>query len=65
VNTAPTISDVADQSINEDGTTGALSFTATDAETAGSALALSVTSSNPALVPIKNIVFGGTPDARP
>lgn len=59
-NTPPTISAIANQTINEDGSTGPLSFTVGDLETAAAALTLSGNSSNLALVPNSNIVFGGT-----
>src|SRR3989454_1101750 len=60
VNTPPTITGIADQTIDEDTTTGALSFTVGDAESAAGSLTLSKGSSNPTLVPTKNIVFGGS-----
>jgi subtilisin-like proprotein convertase family protein len=60
VNTVPTISDISDLSIDEDGSTGALSFTVGDGETAAGSLTLSGSSSNPALVPNGNIGFGGS-----
>src|SRR5207244_8049914 len=59
-NTAPTISSMANQTINEDTSTGASSFTVGDAETAAGSLAVSGSSSNPTLVPGGNIVFGGS-----
>ena len=55
---------LADQTTPEDTATGALAFTIGDLETAASALALSATSSDPALVPVANVVFGGTDAAR-
>jgi subtilisin-like proprotein convertase family protein len=60
VNTPPTITGLAAQTINEDATTGPLSFTIGDAETPAASLALGKTSSNPTLVPTNNIVFGGS-----
>ncbi len=63
-NTAPTITDIANQTINEDSNTGALSFTIGDAETPVGSLGLSATSSNPALIPVANIVFGGSGASR-
>jgi VCBS repeat-containing protein len=60
VNTPPTISDIASQTINEDNTTGPLAFTVSDAETAAASLTVSGSSSNPTLVPNANIVFGGS-----
>ncbi len=64
VNDTPTLTGVADQVINEDGTTGPLNFTIGDVETAAASLALSPGSSNPALVPTGNIVFGGSGSNR-
>lgn len=59
-NTAPTITDVANQTIDEDGDTGALAFTVDDAETAAGALGVSAVSSNQALIPNANLVLGGS-----
>jgi pectate lyase len=59
-NTAPTISNIADQSISVNGNTGALAFTVGDAETAAGSLTLTKGSSNTTLVPTANIVFGGS-----
>ncbi len=64
VNDVPTISDIADQTINEDTNTGALSFTIGDAETAAASLTVSGSSSNTTLVPNANIVFGGSGASR-
>jgi formylglycine-generating enzyme required for sulfatase activity len=63
-NTAPTISDIAAQSIDAGGNTGALAFTIGDAQTAASSLTLSSSSSNTTLVPNANIVFGGSGASR-
>ncbi|MFN6017434.1 MAG: SUMF1/EgtB/PvdO family nonheme iron enzyme [Verrucomicrobiota bacterium] len=63
-NTAPTISDIAAQSINVGGNTGALAFTIGDAQTAASSLTLSGSSSNTTLVPNASIVFGGSGASR-
>jgi hypothetical protein len=60
VNTRPTISDIANQTINEDANTGALSFTIGDVETAAASLTVSASSGNTTLVPNANIVFGGS-----
>ena len=60
VNDAPTITDVTDQTTNEDTATAALSFTVGDVETAAASLTMSSSSSNTALVPTANIVFGGS-----
>jgi formylglycine-generating enzyme required for sulfatase activity len=59
-NTAPTISDIAAQSITVSSNTGALAFTIGDAQTAASSLTLSGSSSNTTLVPNASIVFGGS-----
>jgi len=60
VNDAPTISNVANQTVNEDTATGALAFTVGDIETAAASLTVSGASSNTSLVPNANIVFGGS-----
>src|SRR6185295_5704652 len=59
-NTPPTISDIANQTINEDGSAGPLSFTIGDPQTTATSLTVSGSSSNPALIPNANIVFGGS-----
>ena len=59
-NTAPTISDIAAQTITEGNNTGAIAFTIGDAQTAAGSLTLSGSSSNTTLVPNANIVFGGS-----
>jgi CSLREA domain-containing protein len=64
VNDEPTVSDVADQSIMRDSTTGALSFTIGDVETSAPSLTLSVDSSNATLVPSAGMVLGGSATSR-
>jgi len=64
VNTPPTISTIADQVINENSTSGAITFTVGDVETPAGSLALTANSSNPVLVPIVNIAFGGSASNR-
>lgn len=59
-NTAPTISNIANVTINEDGATSAIAFTVGDSQTAVGSLVVSGTSSNTTLVPNANIVFGGS-----
>jgi surface-anchored protein len=59
-NTPPTISDVPDQSTNEDTPTGAISFTVGDTQSALADLVVTAVSSNQALVPEGNIVLGGS-----
>jgi formylglycine-generating enzyme required for sulfatase activity len=59
-NSAPTISDIADQTINKDGNTGEQSFTISDVQTDASSLMLSGSSSNTILVPNADLVFGGS-----
>lgn len=63
-NSAPTISDIADQTISEGSDTGAIAFMIGDAQTAASSLTLSGSSSNTTLVPNANIVFGGSGASR-
>jgi parallel beta-helix repeat protein len=59
-NTAPTISDIADKTTDEDTATGDIPFTIGDAETNPAYLLVTVDSSNAALVPSGNIVPGGS-----
>ena len=60
VNDVPTISDVADRTVDEDTPTGAVALTVGDGETAAGSLTLTATSSDLTLVPAGNIVFGGS-----
>lgn len=65
VNAPPAIGVVAAQSINEDANTGDLAFTVSDAETAAGSLTVSPTfSSNTTLVPLANVVVGGSAGNR-
>ena len=59
-NTPPTISAVANVSTMKNNATTALSFTIGDGESPASGLTMSASSSNTALVPLANIVFGGS-----
>ncbi len=63
-NTPPTISPIANQTNNEDTVTGPIAFTVGDANTAPASLTLRQFSSNPALIPTNNIVFGGSVSNR-
>lgn len=60
VNDAPTITAIVDQTIDEDKFAGPISFTITDVESSASSLTLNASSSNPTLLPVGNIVFGGS-----
>lgn len=60
VNDPPQISNITDRTIAEDSTTGPIAFTVSDIETAAGSLTLTRGSSNLALVPLANIVFGGS-----
>ena len=60
VNDAPGVSDLPDQSINENTSTAALGFTIGDLETDPALLVVNGSSSDLALVPNQNIVFGGS-----
>ena len=64
VNDAPTIANIADRTIDQNTATGPIGFVIGDAETAAASLVLSAGSSNPGLVPIQNIVFGGSGGSR-
>jgi len=59
-NTPPTISNIGDQAITTGQSTGGLPFVIGDSETPVGALLLTRGTSNPSLVPIGNIVFGGS-----
>ncbi|MGM8063374.1 DUF4347 domain-containing protein, partial [Vogesella indigofera] len=59
-NAVPTISDVANQTINEGGATSALAVTIGDTETAAASLTLTGSSSNTTLIPNGNIVISGS-----
>ena len=63
-NAAPTIGAIASQTIDEDTATAAIAFTVNDTETPVANLTLSGSSSNLALVPNANIVFGGAGASR-
>ncbi len=60
VNAAPTISDISNQTIDEDSSATALAFTVGDAETAAGSLSVTASSSNPAVVPNTGLVLGGS-----
>jgi hypothetical protein len=63
-NTLPTITQVPNQTIIANTSTGPLAFTIGDAETPAAALTLTATSDAPLLVPLSNIVFGGNGSSR-
>ena len=60
----PTISAIADVTIAEDGSTGALAFAISDLLTPASSLSVSGSSNNLGLVPNGNIVFAGSGGSR-
>ncbi len=60
VNDAPVMDAIADQSLPIDGSSAAIAFTISDAESTATALVVSASSSDTALVPLANIVFGGS-----
>ncbi|MCF7765025.1 MAG: hypothetical protein K9N62_15260 [Verrucomicrobia bacterium] len=60
VNDFPTVSQIADQTINEDGTTGVIAFTVDDIETPAGDLGVAVESSNSLLVPVSGLESGGS-----
>lgn len=59
-NAAPIITAINDLSIPSGGTTAALAFTVGDTETPATSLAITFQSSNTTLVPIANLVLGGS-----
>mgnify|MGYP003671041916 CR=1 FL=1 len=64
INDPPTITGIADIVINEDTSTSARAFTIGDVETSATSLTVTGTSSDTNLVPIENIVFGGSGSNR-
>ncbi len=64
VNAAPTISSIANQSIDEGGATDALAFTIGDAETSPDALTVSVSSSNGSMVQADGFELTGSGSSR-
>ncbi|MCK4966605.1 hypothetical protein KAS50_06220, partial [bacterium] len=64
VNDVPTISDISDQSTDENTPTAAIPFTIGDVETAAASLNLAGSSSDQAVVKDVNIVFGGAGSNR-
>lgn len=61
---APTITAIANQTINEDSMAGPLAFTVSDDRTALDQLRLTVRSSDPVLIPPANVVIAGTGASR-
>ena len=60
VNDPPRISAIEDQVVSENIAVGPISFTVTDLESPGASLLVTGSSSNPSLIPVGYIVFGGT-----
>jgi autotransporter-associated beta strand protein len=60
----PTISAIPNQTWNKNVAIGPLSFTVGDPDNAASSLNVSASSSNPALIPLSGIVFGGSGSNR-
>lgn len=63
-NYSPTISGIADQTLTAGANSAVLNFNVADAETAAGSLSVSAGSSNPLLLPVQNLVFGGSGGAR-
>jgi len=63
-NTAPVISSISTQTINEGQSSGTINFTVTDAESSSSNITISATSSNQALVANSAITLGGSGNNR-
>lgn len=60
VNDPPTIAQISDKTIMEDGSTGSLGFTIADTDTPVGMLAVTRESSNTDVIPLANVVLGGT-----
>ena len=63
-NLPPTISEILDQTLIANQSTGPLPFTIGDAETPAASLVLTATSSNEVVLPAAALVFGGTGASR-
>lgn len=63
-NTPPTISAIANQSTAQNSVSSSISFTVGDAESSAASLTLAGASDNSTLVPVANIVFGGSGASR-
>lgn len=59
-NTAPTISAIPGKTIDQDTSTGPIPFTVGDGQTPAGSLSVAVNSSNPGLLPLGNIILGGS-----
>ncbi len=64
VNDAPTIAAIGDRVTQEDTPAGPIAFTVDDVETAAAALTLTRTSSNTTVLPLANVVLGGSGASR-
>ena len=64
VNDPPTITAITNQTVTEDTPTGSLAFTIGDTETPVGSLTLTHSSTNTVLVPISNVVLGGSGASR-
>jgi hypothetical protein len=63
-NSPPTISPIANRTVNEDAATGPIIISVQDAETPAANLSVEAVASNPQLVPWQNISIGGTGGIR-
>jgi hypothetical protein len=64
VNDPPTISNVADQTIDEDSSTGPIPFTVADIDTAGAVPTVTASSGQSSTVPAAAVVLGIAPAGR-
>lgn len=64
INDAPTISDIDNQTIDEDSATGPLAFVIGDVETSASGLTVTTTSSNTTLITSENLTLAGSGASR-
>lgn len=64
VNDPPTISAIANQRVDEDGTTAAIAFLVSDLESPAETLRVSAASNHPALVPADNVRLDGSGEIR-
>lgn len=64
VNDPPVISVISDQTIAEDGSTGAIAFSVTDVDNADGSLLVTAMTSNGVVIPMSSITLGGSGSER-
>lgn len=63
-NAAPTVATIADQTLEQDTPTGALTVSVADAETSADQLQITLASSDPVLIPMSGLLLSGSGASR-